>query len=307
MKRDFRIGSPSAVWLAGTLLAATLAPSFAPAQDDQSPLARSMGITQHLGAYVPKDVEFKDETGKTVHFGDMLHTRPVVLVPIFYNCQTGCSFLAEQIIATLAKANKSGDKLVVGRDLDILMVSIHPKETSDLANSKREFFLKAFEPPSATPQWWSETRQGWHLLTGDSASIHKVTDAIGFKYSYNAEKNLINHPTCTVILSPAGRISSYTIGNEFPTRVVEDDLALAARNEVGEPADQSMMFGCIMLDPITHKYRVVIENVLRVLGVLTVLIMAFWIGGMSLKTKREEQNRKGGPPVADGKRLGTSR
>jgi protein SCO1/2 len=261
-----------------------------------------MGITQRLGEYVPKDVPFKDESGKSVKFGDMLHGRPVVLVPIFYQCRTGCSVLSEQILQTLARANKGADKLVVGRDLDILMLSIFPKETPDLAQSHKAFLLKAFEPPHASAEWWSNTNQGWHLLTGSYESIRRVTDAVGFKYSYNPQKDLINHPTCTVMLTPAGQISSYTIGNDFPTRVVEDDLVLAAKNQIGERADQSMMFGCIMLDPATHKYRVVIENVLRLACALTVLILAAWIAAMTIRTNRDEKNRA----AADKSSLGAS-
>lgn len=274
-------------------LVAAILPGLAASQSAPSAgLTLGMGISQRLGDSVPKDIKFKDEDGKTVRLGDMFHGRPVVLVPIFYGCQTGCSVLSEQIIQTLAKANKSSGKLVVGQDLDIVMLSIFPKETSALAHSKKAFLLHAFEPPHATPAWWTTTGGGWHLLTGDYASIRKVTDAIGLTYRYNEQKNLINHPTCTVILSPAGRISSYTIGNDFPTRLVEDDLVLAARNEVGPPADQSMMFGCIMIDPVTGKYRVVVENILRLACALTVIILVAWIGGMIL---RERQDAKKGP------------
>lgn len=270
--------------------------AFAPAQQDEkneSPLARSMGITQKLGQQVPKDVTFKDDDGKTVRFGDMLHGRPILLVPIFYACRTGCALVTDSVLKTMAKAGKSNE-LVVGRDLDVVMLSIHPKETPDLARSKKQLILNALVPPNASADWMPRTSKSWHLLTGDLASIHQVTDAIGFKYKYDAEKDLINHPTCTVMLTPTGKISSYTIGNDFPTRVVTTNLATAARDEVGIKADQSMMFGCIMLDPATGKYRVVVENVLRLAGVLTILILGASIVNMSLKSKREA--RQGGDP-----------
>jgi protein SCO1/2 len=272
--------------------------AFASAQDpgtdsdkNESPLARSMGITQKLGETLPKDVEFKDETGKTVRFGDLFSTRPVVLIPMFYACRTGCELITDSVLQTLAKANKTNDEMIVGRDLDVIILGIHPKETPELALAKKNLILKSVEPPRVTPEWKTDAQKGWHLLTGDLESIHKITDAIGFKYSYDPIKDLINHPTCTVILTPQGRISSYTIGTDFPTSVIKSDLEIAARNEVGEKADQTMMFGCIMLDPATHKYTVVVENVLRLAGVLTVIILAFCIIRMSITTKREERER----------------
>jgi len=285
------------LWLAALGIVA-LVPAMATAQSAAPDSATNgpfgMGITQKLGDYVPKDATFKNEDGKTVHFGDMLQGRPVVLVPIFYACKTGCSALVEQVIQTLARANSTRSpqhKMVVGKDLDILMVSINPKETPELAHNKKNFFIDAFEPPSPTAEWRATTENGWHLLTGNLTEIHKVTDAIGFKYSYDEKKDLIQHPTCTVVLSPQGRISGYTIGMEFPTRVVQEDIDIAAQNKVAEPADQSSMFGCIMLDPVTGKRRIVIENVLRLASLLTLLVLGGSIVSMSLKTKRAERLR----------------
>lgn len=280
------------------LLALVLAlGAFASAQDqngqdaNQSSLTRSMSITQKLGDTVPKDVEFKDESGKTVKFGDLLGKRPVVLIPIFYACRSGCELITDSVLQTLAKANKSDNEMVVGRDLDVVLLSIHPKETPDLAKAKKNLILTSVEPPHATEQWKTAANEGWHLLTGDLESIHKVTDAIGFKYKYDPVKDLINHPTCTVVLTPQGRISSYTIGTDFPTSVVKSELEVAARNEIGEKADQSMMFGCIMLDPVTHRYTLVIENVIRLACVLTLLILGGSITWMSLSSKRDERAR----------------
>jgi protein SCO1/2 len=280
------------------ILALTLgAVAFASAQDaaqepdrkNESPLARTMGITQRLGETVPKDATFKDEDGKTIHFGDLLHGRPIVLIPIFYACRTGCPLVTDSVMKTLAKAGKAEDELIPGRDLDVVLLSIHPKETPELARAKKNLILNAMEPPNAPEGWRNRAEKGWHLLTGSLESIHQVTNAIGFKYKYDPKYDLINHPTCTVILTPTGRISSYTIGNAFPTVVAKEDLATAAKDAVGEKADQSMMFGCIMLDPTTGKYRVVVENVLRLLGALTVIVLVTSIVWMTRTSKRDER------------------
>ena len=204
----------------------------------QSPLTKSMGITQHLGDSVPKDLLFKDENGKSVRLGDMLKGRPVVLVPVFYSCKTGCAILTDSIIKTLAKAT-TGDILKPGRDMDVLMYSIDPVETPELALAKKALIFDALAPPRAsateTMRWKSQAEKGWHLLTGPNESIQKLSSAIGFKFDYRTvpdlqhtkTMNLINHPTCTVMLTPDGKISSYTIGNDFQTKEVASNVATA--------------------------------------------------------------------------------
>src|SRR5690348_8486239 len=60
--------------------------SSQPAVTPSGPLQSQMGITQHFGAQVPLDATFKDETGRTVKFGDMLRGKPIMLLPMFFGC-----------------------------------------------------------------------------------------------------------------------------------------------------------------------------------------------------------------------------
>jgi protein SCO1/2 len=264
----------------------------------QSSLTKTMGINQRVGDSVPKDLMFKDEDGNNVRLGDFFKGRPVVLVPIFYSCKTGCAILTDNIMKTLAKAT-SGDILKPGRDMDVLMYSIDPVENPDLAHARKALIMNSLTPhlstPAETAAWRGEAEKGWHLLTGNEASIHLLSDSIGFKYNYRTVPdlehtktvNLINHPTCTVILTPDGRISRYTIGNGFQTKEVEAFVAGARKGEIAPKADQSMMFGCIMIDPATGRNRLVVENIWRLCGALTVLVLAGSVISMFVKSHRE--------------------
>jgi len=271
----------------------------------QSSLTKSMGITQRLGETVPKDLMFKDEQGNNVRLGDMLHKRPVVLVPIFYSCKTGCAILTDNIIKTLAKATV-GDILKPGRDMDVLMYSIDPVEDANLAHAKKALIFNSLTPhfstPAQTGAWRADAEKGWHLLTGTKESIEQLSAAIGFKYDYRTVPdlqktktvNLINHPTCTAFLTPEGKISSYTIGNGFQTKEVETNVATAQKGEIGMKADQSWMFGCVMVDPTTGRNRLVIENVWRLCGVLTLLALGVAVTSMFVKNHRENLVGGGG-------------
>jgi protein SCO1/2 len=133
-----------------------------------------------------------------------------------------------------------------------------------------------------------------HLLTGTLENIHKVTDAMGFSYYYNPLSDVIRHPTGSVVLTPNGQISSYTIGNDFPTKMLEASLTTAAQNKVSSlPADQSFMFGCVMIDPATGHIGFVVENIVRVACVITLLVFGLSVFRM-LRNERKLTSPVGG-------------
>jgi protein SCO1/2 len=269
-----------------------------------------MGITQRLGNRIPADVPFLDESGHKVTFANYLGQRPLIVLPIFYRCQTGCALLTEELTKTLMAADSPRGEmsflgvkpvsavgkehpLALGKDMDIVMLSIDPKETPELATDKKSLILNTiFDSRHPDDPLFLAAQSHWHFLTGTLANIYKVTDAIGFHYYYNPDTGVIRHPTCSVIVSPNGTISSYTIGNEFPPKLLDDDLALAARNQVGPKADQTFMFGCLMLDPATGKIRLVVENVVRAGCALTLLVMCTSLFFM-LRAERRTGGRLG--------------
>ncbi len=245
-----------------------------------------MGIDQKLGDVVPLDLKFRDENGKLVLLSDFYGKRPVVILPIFYNCKTACSNLLMSMLKTLAKASKL-DALKVGREFDVVAISLHPKETPDLALSKKAWILETFEPPNKKREEWAPlVQQGWHFLIGEGDSVRKLTNAVGFKYGYDPVKDMINHPVCTIMTTPNGVISSYTIGINYTTKELEQNLALAEKGKVSEKkADQSSMFGCIMIDPVTGARSLVIEQIVKLAGILTVAILGLSIFIMSRRSR----------------------
>jgi protein SCO1/2 len=276
---------------------ATMAVLPAIAQDLDTKLTSQMGITQKMGAWLPTDARFKDENGKSVTIGDIVGKRPIVLMPIFYSCKTMCVNLTDGICETVAKGTKF-DEFKPGRDVDIVMLSINPKETPDLAMAKKVEIFNMLTPPKGNgydDQWRADAEKGWHLLTGSYDQIRKVTDAVGFKYRYDEKLDLINHPTVSIVVTKSGQVSSYIIGPTIPTSVLKTDLALATNNEIGVKADQSFMFGCIMLDPTTGKYTMVAENIIRLGCVITLLIV---VGSILIMSLRERQKHRGGAPNA---------
>src|SRR4051812_17253599 len=88
----------------GAALLAVALPAVAPAQE-QSELTKSMGIDQKLGATIPKDATFVDETNQTRDLGSLLRGRPVLLVPMMLKCPAGCLVLRDALQKTLFSAD----------------------------------------------------------------------------------------------------------------------------------------------------------------------------------------------------------
>lgn len=241
----------------------------------KNPALSSIRVDQHLGAQVPPQATFKDEQGNTVKLAQYFGSRPVILLPIFYQCTGVCNLELQGILATL----KSMNDLKVGKDFDFLIVSINPTETPAMAAGKKQNILDIYERKESAP--------GWHLMSGDMENIRMVTDAIGFQYTYNAKENIVNHPSCLVVLTPRGTASTYFLGVTYEASEIRNAIALAKKSRVGIKAE-SVFLGCVHVDPITGKRSVVIENVLKLAGIVTVLAVALSIVTMSVRSRRRE-------------------
>lgn len=251
-------------------------------------LSKEIGIDQKLGAAIPLEANFLDEDGKAVTLGDYFNKgRPVILVPVFYRCEGTCLLVAEGVLRSLNRQKK----LKAGEAFDVVFFSLHPKETPDLAKGKKNLWLKDYK--------WPEAKEGWHVLTGQWDQINKVTDAIGFKFKYDEVTNQIAHPGMILICTPDGRASEYLTGATYAQKEVYDGIAIASRNEIGQKTEM-ILLGCIQLDPKTGRMRLMVENTLQVIGVLTAVILFTSIGFMAFRYRQRPVsgsvlNGNGGP------------
>lgn len=243
---------------------------------------KAMKIEQKLGAQVPADARFKDETGREIPFADILGKRPVVLLPMFFLCRGVCGKETDNLLKTVAKLKEKQ----VGKDYDIVLLSINPKETPELAMNKKISLLKVMKGDT--------NREGYHFLTGKMEEIRKVTNAVGFGFDYDESDGRINHPAGLMILSPSGKVIEYILGAEYPKPILSDALALAEQNKVGKVAE-TILLGCVMIDPVTGQRSLVIENVIRIIAGTFALCLFGWIASMTIKNRRDTL-KDGNPP-----------
>jgi protein SCO1/2 len=239
-------------------LAFTALSGIALSQSQLPEPVRNVGIDQRLNEQLPLDIELRDESGRLVKLEEYFGSRPVILSLVYHECPMLCSEVLNGLLSSLRVL-----KFDLGREFDVLTVSFNPREDSALAKSVKESYLKRYKRSGA--------EAGWHFLTGDQASIDRLTRAVGFRYTYDSQKNLYAHASGIMVLTPHGRVSRYFYGIEFAPKDLRLGLVEASQNKIGSVVDQVLLF-CYHYDPITGKYGFVIMTAARVLG------MAFVIG-----------------------------
>ena len=238
-----------------------------------------VALDQKLNAQLPLDAVFKDETGKTVMLGDYFGSKPVVLNLVWYNCPSLCGLELQSMVKTFQQ-----QKLKIGKDFNVVTISIDPKETPALAMERKQEYIQMLGQPSAA--------SGWHFLTGDSTQIHRVADAIGYKYYYDPTSQQYIHPAGILIITPSGRVSKYFYGIEYHPEDLRLGLVSASKGKVGSFVDQILLI-CCQYDPQTGRYSLVISKVLKVAGGLTIMILLlFWMMMVRLEKRLvAERNR----------------
>ena len=237
-------------------------------------LLRDVGIDQKLNEQVPLDLTFVDETGQSVHLRSFFEGKPVVLALVYYECPMLCTQVLNGLVRSLKNV-----KLDAGRDFSVIAVSINPRESTELAAAKKRIYVGIYERPGGD--------KGWHFLTGTEAASKALANAVGFRYAYDQVTGQYAHASGIMLLTPEGRTSRYFYGIEYPARDLRLGLVEASENKIGSPVDQLLLF-CYHYDPTTGKYGLVILNVIRAAGVVTVLAIA---GFMLLMFRREKYSK----------------
>ncbi len=273
-----RLAAPSVVTI--VLLAGSVNPPSALAQEAKGDLTSRVRFDQKLGDSVPLDLPFTDESGSQRRLGDSFGTRPVILVPVYYRCPLLCN----QVLNALTRCLRAL-RLDPGRDFELVAYSIDPEETSELARRKRAAYLEQYDRPG--------TEAGWHFLVGPKDSIERLSQAIGFRYEYNAETRLFTHAAGIVLLTPGGKITRYFYGLDYPPKEVKAEVERAARGEVGSPIARLLLL-CYDYDAATGKYTLSIVRLMRILGTATALSLGAYLVVMF---RREWREGAGGPPA----------
>ena len=92
-----------------------------------------------------------------------------------------------------------------------------------------------------------------------------------------------------MVMTPEGRLAQYFYGVEYSARDLRLALVESAKGKVGTMVDQVLLY-CFHYDPATGKYSLMVLNIIRAGGVLTVLsLLLFWLAMYRENSKRGKQ------------------
>jgi protein SCO1/2 len=244
------------------------------AQSGLPPVLRQVGFDQRLDAQVPLDLVFNDEAGQPVKVESYFGSKPVILVLAYYRCPMLCTQVLNGLVRALLDITFD-----VGKEFNVVTVSFDPRETSAMAAAKKKTYVERYGRPGA--------EAGWHFLTGSEESIHRLTEAVGFRYTYDAKNDQFAHASGIMVLTPSGKISRYFYDITYSPRDIRLGLVEASANRIGSPVDQILLY-CFHYDPTEGKYGPIIMNLVRLGGILTLA----GIGTLVFVLRRLERRRQ---------------
>lgn len=267
--------------LAGVSLAAqgnapAIRPPSGPPSSAMPAALQQVRFDQKLDARLPLDARFKDENGASVALGDYFGKRPVVLAFVYYECPMLCNQILNGLVSGVKVLDES-----VGTDFDVVAVSFDARETPVQAAAKKATYVDQYKRPGA--------ERGWHFLTGDEASIKRVTDAAGFQFAWDAATQQFAHASGVIVATPDGRLARYLFGIEYPPRDLKFALMESSAGRIGSVVDQVLLY-CYHYDPATGGYSRAAMNIVQVGGAVTVAAL---LGFIAISLRRDARVQAG--------------
>jgi len=227
------------------------------------PPADRVAFAPRDGAALPVDARFVDEYGRALRLGDLVTSRPAIVVPAYYGCSNLCGIVLHGVAASL-----SASGLEAGRDLEVVAVSIAPLEQPADAFARKKTIAGAGD--------------GWHFLTGGKAAAARFADALGYRYFYDEAERQYAHAAGIAIVAPGGRIVRVLYGVSFPRAELVAALA-AARDAAAPPfvaagAEARTWLLCFHYDPHTGRYSFAALNAVRAVALAAALGLAGYVG-----------------------------
>ena len=182
----------------------------------------------------------------------------------YYTCPMLCTLVLNGMASSAGAMN-----LPMGRDYEVVTISIDPRDTPARAAEKKKSYLGEYAHLG--------DGRSWHFLTGDEESIRKLAAAAGFRYVYDSDKDQYAHASGVVVATPAGRISRYFFGIDYAPKDLRLALVQASGGRIGTLSDKLMLL-CYEYDPASGRYGATVFTIMRAGGVVTMLgLAAFFI------------------------------
>ncbi len=223
-----------------------------------------VGIVEHLGETIPLEVTFQNEKDSTVHLRDLV-TKPTVFTFVYFDCPGICSPLLDGVSEVIQRSD-----LELGKDYQVITISFNYNDSPEKAAIKKQNFIKKHIKGNYS---------SWIYLTGDSANIYKIVNAVGFKFKRQGLDYI--HAAAIMIVSPKGKITRYLYGLTF----LPIDLKMAvyeSEKGLARPGRAKALEFCYAYDPVGRRY---VLDVLKISASLIILVLVLFFSTLFIKSK----------------------
>lgn len=263
-----------------TLLLALIVVLFSCAQQDDEALQfenlkeplPEIGIYEKLDEFIPDSLFFYNEKQERVDLNKWID-KPTILSFVYFDCPGLCSPLLNGMVDVVGKSKED-----LGTTFQVATISIDYKDKSEKAVQKKQNFTGRIK--------LGDKSKHWTYLTTDSATIEKVTDAVGFKFK--REGNDFIHTAALVMVSPSGKITRYLHGTKFLPFDIKM-AAIEAAEERSSPTVSKLLQYCFSYDAEGKGY---VLNITKVTGSLilffAVSLLLFLLFAKPKRSKRFE-------------------
>lgn len=251
------------------VLLAAIALLAAPAAAAVDPSTfQSLAFRQHPGAQLPLDAEIDDAAGRPVPLASALGGKPAVVVLEYLHCKNLCSLVLTGAVRAIADAG-----LTPGRDVNLVAISIDPRETASDAAAAQAMYAKRLHAAN-----------GVRFFTGSADQVGRIAAAVGFPYRYDRASAQFLHPAGFVVTTPTGKISRYMLGLNPQPGQLKQAVAEASIDKV-EPPAHPLLCLCFGYDPDEGSVAALTWRLVRMASMMLVLACAALIALLSLRRR----------------------
>lgn len=216
-----------------------------------------------LGKSISLDLIFNDELGQPITLAQASENRPIILALVYYNCTSICNPFLNAIVDVI---NQSPSAFLPGDKYNVIAVSFDPKEGPEIAAEKKLSYFNLFKGKTEIPE------SSFRFLTGDSATIRKLTESVGFRYARD-DADGFKHASSLIVISPSGVISRYIRGlSFFPVEIMVS--VTNAMEGKWAPTVRKIVQFCFAEEPEGRGYYF---NFLKVTGAIILFSILFTV------------------------------
>jgi len=245
------------------------------AQPPKFEISQEIGLYEKLDSILPNNINLVDQDSNIVNLKSLID-KPTFINFVYYNCPGLCSPLLDGVAEVIDRAD-----IELGKDYQIITISMNEDDRPSVGILKKKNYVATVKKKFDQSQWiW---------LTGDLKNIHKITDAVGFKFK--REEDDFIHTAALIAISPKGKVTRYLHGTYF----LPFDLKMAtveAADEKSSPTINKLLKYCFSYDA---KGKTYVMNITKISGTLIMLLVAIFFFTVVLKKKpiiHNKQNQK---------------